>query len=150
VERRTALHIVPRCRDRTQNDEARRTGTEGGTIPYLTFGDHALATLRERRQKMAEREKKASSDPSSERIHDLRVACRRMVSAMTACAAAVELPPKVNPKYLTRLVKVVGRLRDLDVQEKVLTEEVAPELGTEAEPVLEPSRNDLRQRRGEA
>jgi len=45
---------------------------------------------------------------------------------------------------------VVGRLRDLDVQEKVLTEEVAPELGTEAEPVLEPSRNDLRQRRGEA
>ena len=150
MERRTALHIVPRCRDRTQNDEARRTGTEGGTIPYLTFGDHALATLRERRQKMAEREKKAATDPSSERIHDLRVACRRMVSAMTACAAAVELPPKVNPKYLTRLVKVVGRLRDLDVQEKVLTEEVAPELGTEAEPVLEPSRNDLRQRRGEA
>ena len=49
---------------------------------------------------------------------------------MTACDAAVELPPKINPKYLTRLVKVVGRLRDLDVQEKVLTEEVAPELGT--------------------
>jgi len=142
--------LSPSCRDRKQNDEARGTGTEGGTIPYLTFGDHALATLRERRQKMAEREKKAASDPSSDRIHDLRVACRRMVSAMTACDAAVELPPKINPKYLTRLVKVVGRLRDLDVQEKVLTEEVAPELGTEAEPVLEPARNDLRQRRGEA
>jgi CHAD domain. len=69
---------------------------------------------------------------------------------MTACAPAVDLPPKVNPKYLTRLVKVVGRLRDLDVQEKVLTEEVAPGLGTEAEPVLEPTRNDLRQRRNEA
>jgi CHAD domain-containing protein len=99
---------------------------------------------------MAEREKKAASDTSSERIHDLRVACRRMASAMIACAAAVDLPPKVNPKYLTRLVRVVGRLRDLDVQEKVLTEEIAPELGNKAAPALEPARDHLRKRRGEA
>jgi CHAD domain-containing protein len=116
----------------------------------LTFGEHALATLRERRQKMAEREKKAATDPSADRIHDLRVACRRVSSAMRACAAAVELPPKVNRRYLIRLVRVVGRLRDLDVQGKVLTDDIAPQLGTEAEPLLEPARSDLRQRRSEA
>lgn len=144
------LQIVPPNRVRTQNDDARRTGAEGGTIPYLTFGEHALATLRERRQKMAEREKKAAAETSADRIHDLRVACRRMASAMTACAAAVDLPPKVNPKYLTRLVRVVGRLRDLDVQEKVLNEEIAPELGTGAEPALNPARSQLRERRSTA
>ncbi|HEU5154465.1 MAG TPA: CHAD domain-containing protein [Gemmatimonadales bacterium] len=116
----------------------------------MTFGEHALATLRERRQKMAEREKKAATDTSSERIHDLRVACRRMGSALTACAAAVDIPPKVTPKYLIRLVRVVGRLRDLDVQEKVLTEEIAPEMGGDAEPVLQPARQHLRERRSEA
>jgi CHAD domain-containing protein len=116
----------------------------------LTFGELALAMLRERRQKMADRERKAGSDPTAEPIHDLRVACRRMSSAITACAAAVDLPPKVNPKYLNRLVRVVGRLRDLDVQEKVLTEEIAPELGAEAEPMLQPARHHLRARRGAA
>jgi CHAD domain-containing protein len=99
---------------------------------------------------MAEREKKAATDPSPDRIHDLRVACRRMGGALRACSAAVELPPRVTPKYLTRLVRVVGRLRDLDVQEKVLAEEIAPELGAEAEPALQPARADLRQRRGQA
>jgi CHAD domain-containing protein len=96
---------------------------------------------------MAEREKKAASDPTADRIHDLRVACRRVGSAMTACEAAIQLPPKVTPKYLTRLVRVVGRLRDLDVREMVLTEEIAPELGTDAGPLLEPTRSDLRRRR---
>jgi len=47
-------------------------------------------------------------------------------------------------------VRVVGKLRDLDVQEKVLMEEIAPELGTEAEPVLQPVRSHLRERRSAA
>ncbi len=133
-----------------ENDEAPGTEAEGGTIPYLTFGEHAEATLRERRLKMAEREKKVASDPRPDHIHDLRVACRRVGSAITACAAAIRLPPKVNEKYLTRLVKVVGRLRDLHVQETVLAEEIAPELGTEAASLLEPSRVDLHLRCSEA
>ena len=54
-------------------------------------------------------------EPSEEPVHEVRVATRRLLAALTLFTPLLELPEDVDPDVLHRVERRLGRLRDLDV-----------------------------------
>jgi CHAD domain-containing protein len=54
-------------------------------------------------------------NPSAEPVHEVRVATRRLLAALTLFQPLLELPGEVAPAALRRVERRLGKLRDLDV-----------------------------------
>lgn len=66
-------------------------------------------------RKMLKYEFGVLQDKDPEHLHQMRVGMRRLRSAISSFAIALDLPPSVNQKHIAKIAHSLGKLRDLDV-----------------------------------
>ena len=82
----------------------------------LTLGDHVHTIIQSQYQQIIKYEKKVLADQDPEDLHRMRVATRRLRTALQVFRETIILPKSASEKRLSGLAKVLGKLRDLDVQ----------------------------------
>ncbi|NJP12123.1 MAG: CHAD domain-containing protein [Leptolyngbyaceae cyanobacterium RU_5_1] len=96
--------------------------------PSITLGEYAHQVLGEQYRSMVKYENKVLADKDPEDLHDMRVGTRRLRTALQIFHVAVDLPDDAREKRIGSLAKVLGRLRDLDVQIADLENTYRPQL----------------------
>lgn len=81
-----------------------------------TLGEFAHAVIAEQYRAVVKQEKKVVADKDPEPLHQMRVGMRRLRTALQVFEGAIALPKAAAAKQIGSLAKVLGRLRDLDVQ----------------------------------
>jgi CHAD domain-containing protein len=100
----------------TENEEAK------------TFGDWAKIAIAKHFGKMLNHEAEVLKDKDPEELHQMRVGMRRLRSAITGFAPALELPQTAGEKQVGQVAKILGKLRDVDVLQETLTTQYEPNL----------------------
>jgi CHAD domain-containing protein len=92
----------------------------------LTIGDYAHQIIKDQFQVLAKQKKHVLADEDPEHLHKMRVAARRLQSALQTFGRAIELPKAAQLKSVHALGKALGRLRDLDVQREAIENDYSP------------------------
>jgi CHAD domain-containing protein len=116
----------------------------------LTLGEFAHSVIDEQYHRFAKQEKKVLADKDSEHLHQMRVASRRLRTALHIFGVALTLPKAAGDKQLRNLARVLGQLRDLDVQIATLTTDYHPRLGKTEQHLLTNGLNALHKQRRKA
>jgi len=115
-----------------------------------TLGHHAQAVIQEQYRHLVKQDKKVLADKSAEPLHQMRVGSRRLETALCVFGGAIELPKAANLKHLSGLRRVLGKLRDLDVQIESLQENYRPQLNATEQAYLDEAIDGLRRKRRRA
>lgn len=94
----------------------------------LTLGEFAHTVICEQYRAVVGQEKKVLADKHPKHLHHMRVATRRLRTALQVFERAIVLPKAATVKRIGSLAKTLGRLRDLDVQMAALQEHYRPAL----------------------
>ncbi|MEX0271235.1 CHAD domain-containing protein [Leptolyngbyaceae cyanobacterium UHCC 1019] len=107
---------------------AQKTSFQVASIPdpVLTLGDYAHSVLSKQYRSIFKYEKKVLADHDPEDLHHMRVGTRKLRTALQVFGVAVQMPKKANPKRVSEIAKILGNLRDLDVQIAALEETYLP------------------------
>jgi CHAD domain-containing protein len=84
--------------------------------PSPTLGEYAHQIIAEQYRAIARLEKKVLADKDPEYLHRMRVASRRLRTALQVFEQAIKLPKAAQEKQVAATAKALGKLRDLDVQ----------------------------------
>lgn len=103
------------------------------SLQTLTLGEFAHQVMREQYRHLVKQEKHVLADKDPEYLHQMRVGSRRLYTALQVFGRAVQLPKGVSIQYVRSLTKVLGKLRDLDVQIAALEEEYQPQITSKSE-----------------
>lgn len=95
----------------------------------LTLGEFAHTVICEQYCAVVEQEKSVIADKNPKHLHHMRVATRQLRTALQVFERAIVLPKAASAKRIGSLAKILGRLRDLDVQTAALQEHYRPDLG---------------------
>lgn len=129
---------------------------EGHPVPAEQVGASALGamayrTIREQYRRMVKQEPKVLADKDPEYLHQMRVANRRLRTAVQVFEQAVALPKSAGVERLGECGKFLGKLRDLDVQIATLQQHYRPQLASETEQkILDDVIRGLKKRRRKA
>jgi len=82
----------------------------------LSFGEAAAEAIGEQFRRILRREAGVWSGADPEDLHQMRVASRRLRAALAIFRPAVRLPADAGERRVRQLTRVLGSLRDLDVQ----------------------------------
>ncbi len=93
-----------------------RTIQVASTGTAITVGDYACMVLQEQYQSMVKQEPKVLADEHPEHLHRMRVATRRLRTALQVFKGAIAIPKSANANRIGALARTLGQLRDLDVQ----------------------------------
>lgn len=115
--------------------------------PELTFGDYAYAVIEEQYHSIVKREPKVLADESPEHLHQMRVGTRRLRTALQVFDSAIALPVVANEKQVGALARVLGQLRDLDVQIADLQTTYRPQLKGKEKDLLDQTIRALKKER---
>jgi CHAD domain-containing protein len=116
----------------------------------LTLGEYAHTVIDEQYRAIAKQEKKVLADKDPEHLHHMRVGTRRLRTALQVFGGVVELPKAAQEKRISALAKVLGKLRDLDVQTADLQDNYRPELSKAEQPLLDEAIDGLLRERRKA
>ncbi len=116
----------------------------------ITLGDFAYEVISTQYQPITKLEKKVLADKDPEHLHDMRVATRRLRTALQVFGIAVELPKAAQEKRIGALAKILGNLRDLDVQIADLKEVYRPRAGKAEQALLDEAIAALKRERRKA
>ncbi|MBW4695793.1 MAG: CHAD domain-containing protein [Lyngbya sp. HA4199-MV5] len=105
-----------------------RTSTTHQQTPSLKLGEFARTVIWEQYRAVTGQEKKVIADKHPKHLHNMRVATRRLRTALQVFERAIVLPKAATAKRIGSLAKILGRLRDLDVQIADLQERYRPAL----------------------
>jgi CHAD domain-containing protein len=94
----------------------------------LTVGEYAYGILSKQYQHILKQELGVLAGLDPEYLHQMRVGSRRLRTALQVFGCVVKLPKAAREKQVQALAKVLGRLRDLDVQLADLQHEYFPRL----------------------
>ncbi|XGV99170.1 MAG: CHAD domain-containing protein [Leptolyngbya sp. BL-A-14] len=94
----------------------------------LTLGEFAYAVICEQYRAVVKQEKSVIADKNPKHLHHMRVATRRLRTALQVFERAIALPKAASAKRIGSLARILGRLRDLDVQTADLQEHYRPDL----------------------
>jgi CHAD domain-containing protein len=86
------------------------------SLQSLTLGDFAYTVIKEQYHSFMKLEKKVLADKDPEHLHHMRVGTRRLRTALQVFGQVVELPKAAQAKRIGALARILGDLRDLDVQ----------------------------------
>jgi CHAD domain-containing protein len=92
----------------------------------LTLGDYAHQVIKDQLQALVKQKRHVLADEDPEHLHKMRVAARRLQSALQTFGRAIELPKAAQLKSVRALGKALGRLRDLDVQRDAIENHYFP------------------------
>lgn len=84
--------------------------------PSPTFGEYACSMIETQYRHMVKRERKVLADEDAEYLHQMRVATRRLRTALQVFDRAIALPKAASQQRIGALARTLGNLRDLDVQ----------------------------------
>ena len=93
-----------------------------------TYGDWAYKAIAKHYNKFIKYEEKVLKDKDPENLHQMRVGMRRLRSAVSGFAPAVDLPSVVTPVDIGKVAKILGKLRDIDVLQETLVTGYQPYL----------------------
>jgi CHAD domain-containing protein len=82
----------------------------------LSLGEYAHRIIHDQYQAIAHLEKKVLADQDPEHLHRMRVATRRLQTALQVFENTIQLPKAAQAKRVTAIAKALGKQRDLDVQ----------------------------------
>lgn len=94
----------------------------------LTLGKYAHQVIDEQYHKTIKQQRKVLADKDPEHLHQMRVGTRRLRTALQVFQNVVEIPKAGNAKQVGKLARVLGALRDLDVQLADLETHYRPKL----------------------
>lgn len=82
----------------------------------LTLGEYARSIIEEQYHSIIKRERKVIADEDPDHLHQMRVGTRRLRTALQVFAGAIAIPKVADEKQVGNLARILGSLRDLDVQ----------------------------------
>lgn len=85
-----------------------------------TLGDWSSLAIKKHFQKVIKHEADVLKDRNPEDLHQMRVGMRRLRSAITGFAPALDLPKQALEKKIGKIARRLGTLRDLDVLQEAL------------------------------
>ena len=94
----------------------------------IMLGDYAHQMITEHYQHLVKQRKKVLEDADPEHLHQMRVGTRRLQAVLQVFESVVEIPKAANADRLRFLARVLGKVRDFDVQIASLTEYYQPRL----------------------
>lgn len=96
-----------------------------------TFGDWAKLAIEKHFHKFLKHETGVLADEDPEELHQMRVGMRRLRTALSGFAPAIELPHEAREKQVAKVARHLGKLRDLDVLKDLLSDLETALEGTE-------------------
>ncbi|HIK18340.1 MAG TPA: CHAD domain-containing protein [Leptolyngbyaceae cyanobacterium M33_DOE_097] len=87
---------------------------------------YAYKIVEEQVQKVIKQEKKVLKDENPEPLHQMRVGTRRLRTALQVFEQVIVLPKGVSGKQLRDVARILGAVRDFDVQMATLKDEYQP------------------------
>jgi CHAD domain-containing protein len=118
--------------------------------PSHTLGEYASSVIGDQYHQIVKQEKKVLADTDPKHLHHMRVGTRRLRTALQVFGMAVELPKAASAKRIRSLTKVLGKLRDLDVQIAQLQDTYRSRLSAREQSLLNEAAKALQQRRRKA
>lgn len=112
-----------------------------------TLGDRASLAIKKHFQKFIKHEADVLKDRSPENLHQMRVGMRRLRSAITGFAPALDLPKSAQEKKIGKIARRLGQLRDLDVLREALENHYKPALPSKEQKSLETALEHLNKQR---
>lgn len=114
-----------------------------------TLGDWAYLAIEQHFKKTFEYESDVLKDRDPEALHQMRVGMRRLRSAVTGFALALDLPKAASEEKIAKIARRLGTLRDLDVLLETLERDCKPALPSAEQNALETAVKSLRKERRE-
>lgn len=133
-----------------QQDQQGQAVALNAVTAESTLGAYAHEIIRKQFRQVVKQEKSVLADEHPEHLHQMRVASRRLYTALQVFEGAVELPKAAQAKKVRSLVKVLGNLRDLDVQTAALEEDYRPQLSKKEQHRLDEALSSIKQQRRKA
>jgi CHAD domain-containing protein len=96
--------------------------------PSPTVAEVAYALISQQYDRMIQPEPGVLADEDSECLHQMRVGGRRLCTALQVFDKTVNLPKSASQKRVRALMKILGKLRDLDVQIVAIREKYYPKI----------------------
>lgn len=93
-----------------------------------TLGDWAYIAIEKHFNKTIKHEAEVLKDEDPEALHQMRVGMRRLRTAVTGFAPALDLPLAAQEKQIGKIARILGELRDLDVLKEALENQYLPAL----------------------
>ncbi|WP_416669860.1 CHAD domain-containing protein [Egbenema bharatensis] len=91
-------------------------------------GDFAYTVIAQHYLRMVEQEEGVLADKDPEYLHQMRVASRRLRTALQVFRHVIKLPKAAGEKRIAQLTRTLGTLRDLDVQIEALRSDYIQQL----------------------
>ncbi len=120
------------------------------TTTELTLGAYAHEIIGKQFRQVFKQAKHVLDDKHPEHLHQMRVASRRLYTALQVFEGAVKLPKAARAEKVRSLVKVLGNLRDLDVQTAALEDDYRPQLSKKEQHRLDEALSSIKQQRRKA
>lgn len=114
------------------------------------LGDFAYNIIAEQFRRMMKREKKVLEDKEAEHLHQMRVGTRRLRTALQIFERVIVLPKVARANQVRDLARVLGAVRDMDVQLADLQNTYQPQLEKREQKDLKQVIKALEQQRVEA
>lgn len=99
----------------------------------LTLGRFAYDTIQKQYLHIIKQEKPVLADKDPEYLHQMRVGSRRLYTALQVFEGVVQLPKAAQLARVRSLTRVLGNLRDLDVQIASLQDNYLPQVTQKSE-----------------
>ncbi|MDJ0903665.1 MAG: CHAD domain-containing protein [Xenococcus sp. MO_188.B8] len=94
----------------------------------VTIKEWAKIAIAKHSRKMLKYEAGVLKDKDPEDLHQMRVGMRRLRSAISGFAIALDLPATVSERNIAKIGRSLGKLRDLDVLLAALANDYRPQL----------------------
>lgn len=120
---------------------------ESEILKAQTLGDWAYLAIEQHSEKTFEYESDVLKDRDPEALHQMRVGMRRLRSAVTGFAVALDLPKAAEEEKIAKIARQLGMLRDLDVLLETLERDCKPALPTAEQDALDTAVKYLRKDR---
>jgi CHAD domain-containing protein len=113
----------------------------------ITLGGYALTLIKKQYHRLIKQEAGVLADVDPECLHQMRVSSRRLRTILQLFGSVVKLPKPAQAKQIQALAKVLGNLRDLDVQIAALRDHYRPLLSTAEQPATDQAIERLQDQR---
>lgn len=115
-----------------------------------TLEAYAYQVIEEQYRRIVKQEKKVLADKDLESLHQMRVGTRRLRTALQVFGSAIEIPKAGSAQRLRDLARVLGKVRDLDVQLASVEQEYRPNLNKKEQKQLDKVSEVLKKQRVKA
>ena len=124
-----------------------RAGTSPTDPWSLSNGEFALGLIQRASRRLVDLQSEVVANRDPEPLHQMRVAMRRLRTALGQFGPALELPEAIGDQRIARVGRRLGLARDLDVLRAHLDRQLLPKLPEQERQQLKPVLRQLQRER---